>query len=233
MSAISALMVACAAFVGSHFLLSHPLRGPLVARMGEKGFLGLYSLVAFATFGAIIWAWLCVPASQPAYVPGPVAWGIASAAMWLASVLLIGSLRGNPALPAPGAVAAAAQTPRGVYAITRHPMLWAFAIWALVHMALWPTRENHVLSAAILLLAIGGAWAQDAKKRRSMGSGWRDWQGRTSFFPFAALLSGRLPWGAALPPLFALLGGTAFWLVMSWAHIPMGGRMPAGIFLWL
>lgn len=233
MSAMSMLMAACLAFVGSHFILSHPLRAPMVRAMGEKAFLSLYSLIAFVTLGAIIWAWLRIPASPPAYVPGPVGWSIASAIMWLASVLLIGSLRGNPALPAPGAAAAAAQQPRGVYAITRHPMLWGFALWALVHMALWPTRENHVLTAAILLLALGGAWAQDRKKLQLMGSGWRDWQSRTSTVPFAALLSGRLPWGAAVPSLFALVGGTAFWLVMCWAHIPMGGRMPAGIFLWL
>lgn len=34
--------LAAAAFVGSHFALSHPLRGPLVARLGERGFLLLY-----------------------------------------------------------------------------------------------------------------------------------------------------------------------------------------------
>ena len=45
------VMSAAIAFVGTHFLLSHPLRAPLVARVGEKGFLGLYSLVAFATLG--------------------------------------------------------------------------------------------------------------------------------------------------------------------------------------
>ena len=37
--------------------LSHPLRAALVARLGERGFLGLYSLVAFATLGWMILAW--------------------------------------------------------------------------------------------------------------------------------------------------------------------------------
>ena len=46
------LVVALAAFVLTHFALSHPLRAPLVARLGEKGFLGLYSLLAFATLAA-------------------------------------------------------------------------------------------------------------------------------------------------------------------------------------
>jgi hypothetical protein len=35
---------AAAAFVGTHFLLSHPLRGGIVGRIGERGFLLAYSL---------------------------------------------------------------------------------------------------------------------------------------------------------------------------------------------
>ena len=38
-----------------HFLLSHPLRGPLVRAMGERRFQGLYSLIAIVTFGLMIY----------------------------------------------------------------------------------------------------------------------------------------------------------------------------------
>ena len=51
--ALTSLLAASIAFVGSHVALSHPLRAPLAARLGEKGFLGLYSLVSLAAF-----AWL-------------------------------------------------------------------------------------------------------------------------------------------------------------------------------
>ena len=43
------------AFVGTHFLLSHPLRGPLVRAVGEGPFRGIYSLVALVTFAAMIY----------------------------------------------------------------------------------------------------------------------------------------------------------------------------------
>ncbi len=43
------LALATFAFVGTHLLMSHPLRAGLVARLGERGFAGVYSLVAFAT----------------------------------------------------------------------------------------------------------------------------------------------------------------------------------------
>ena len=58
---IITLIAANVAFVGTHFALSHPLRAPLVARLGEKGFLPVYSLVAFATLGWMILAFRGAP----------------------------------------------------------------------------------------------------------------------------------------------------------------------------
>ena len=50
MSTMTALALAAASFVGTHFLLSHPLRRPLVDRMGEGPFRGVYTIVSFITF---------------------------------------------------------------------------------------------------------------------------------------------------------------------------------------
>ena len=49
------LVLSSIAFVGTHFLLSHPLRRPLVRTMGERPFQGLYSLVSLITFGLMIY----------------------------------------------------------------------------------------------------------------------------------------------------------------------------------
>lgn len=233
MSATLSLIVACCVFVGSHLALSHPLRGPLVQSMGEGPFRGLYTLFALVSFGWIIVAWRAMPATAPAHVPGDVGWGIASAVMLLASVLLAGSFVGNPALPAPNASSAAARNPLGVMAITRHPMMWGIALWALVHAALWPTPENRILTTAVLLLALIGSLGQDAKKARLMGDSWRGWMRRTAFIPFAGQFSGRVAWAAAWPGWGAILGGTIIWLAATWAHAPLGARMAAGIWRWL
>lgn len=227
------LAIACAAFVGTHFLLSHPLRAILVRLMGEGAFRGLYSLVALGTFGWMILRWQAVPASQPAYLVGDGGWIAATAVMWFASVLLAGSFFGNPALPATGAQQAALRNPVGVFAITRHPMMWSFAIWALVHLLIWPTRENHILSTAILILALGGALAQDGKKAQLMGNAWRGWARRTAFVPFSGQVGGRISWAAALPGLIATGLGTLLWLLLTWVHNPLGGRMAAGIWRWV
>ena len=56
----STLVAASIAFVGTHFALSHPVRAPLVGRLGENGFRGLYSIVSLATF---VWAVLAFRAA--------------------------------------------------------------------------------------------------------------------------------------------------------------------------
>lgn len=236
MSPLTTLAVAAASFVGSHLLLSHPLRRPLASAVGEGGFRLLYSAVALLTLFWTVRAFRAVPGGPPAWVPGDTVWALASVAMWVASVLLVGSLVRNPAMPAPGAFEAARREPRGVFSITRHPMMWSFAIWALTHMAIWPTPEDHILSFAILLLALLGAAGQDSKKAAlagPMSDAWRLWRSRTAYWPFGAQLSRRQPWSAAIPSATVLIGGTLLWLAATWAHTPLGSRVAAGVWRWL
>ena len=78
MGSTSAVAAAAVAFVGSHFVLSHALRRPLVSAIGEKGFLGVYSLVAFATLGWLIAAYLKAPLTAPLWPAGDGVWAIAT-----------------------------------------------------------------------------------------------------------------------------------------------------------
>ena len=221
MSGAAGLALATAALVATHLILSHPLRAPLVARLGERGFLGLYSLVAAATLAWMVVAWRSMPEPSPAWVAPLWWWPIASAVMLFASILLAGSFVRNPALPHPGAPPRALPEPQGVFAVTRHPMNWSFVLWALVHISISGSARNLIVAGGILLLALAGSIGQDAKKARLMGARWRNWQARTSFLPFAALLAGRLRWRNAVPGWIALAGGIAFWaLVTSW-HVPL------------
>ena len=222
MTGIGTLAMACAVFLGTHFLMSHPVRGPLVARLGERGFTGIYSLVALLTFGWMIWAYgpASAQAPQPLWDAGQAGWIVATILMWLGSVLFMGSLRRNPALPRPGKTIERIDEPNGVYAITRHPMMWGFALWALVHAIVNPTPASLVLSFTIGFLALVGAAFQDDKKAKLMGDVWIDWRSKTSFVPY-----GR---GLKSADAFALVTGTLVWLVATWAHGALGYR-PAGI----
>lgn len=226
MSGLGLLALASAAFVGTHFLLSHPLRKPLIDRLGEKGFAGLYSLVALATFGWMVWAYpqATAEAPQPLWDAGRTGFAIATVLMWLGSVLFVGSLRRNPAFPRPDKPLDKIDDPHGVYSITRHPMMWGFALWAVSHAIVNPTRASLILCAAIAFLALVGAALQDAKKARLLGDVWRGWQARTSFVPYGH--------GLKSADGFALSFGTLLWLGATWAHGALGGR-PAGVWAFI
>ena len=93
-------------------------------------------------------------------------------------------------------------------------------LWALAHLSLSTSARNLLVAGGVLFLAFFGTLAQDAKKVRRLGQIWRDWEARTSFIPFAALLQGRISWSAALPGWLALLGGTLFWALATSYHAP-------------
>ena len=226
MTPLLALLAASIAFVGTHFALSHPLRAPIVSKIGESGFRGLYSLVALATLVWMVSAFRAVgPGGIPAWnAMNDIIWIAASAIMLVASVMLAGSFIGNPALPAPGAQKLAAKEPHGVFRITRHPMMWSFALWAAAHVLVSPTPRQFILAGAIGFLALVGAHMQDRKKEVLMGSAWKSWEAKTSYWPrFGALLrAGPGAW----------IGGIAIWLLATFGHIHANG-IPAGIWRWI
>ncbi|CAE6753193.1 NnrU family protein [Paraburkholderia aspalathi] len=230
MGSTSAVAAAAVAFVGSHFVLSHPLRRRLVSTIGETGFLGVYSLVAFATLGWLIAAYLKAPLTAPLWQAGDGIWAVATVVMLIASILLMGSLIRNPALPTGGRPAAFPAAALGVYAVTRHPMMWSFVLWGLCHIAVFPVAKSNIVATAIVVLALVGAALQDRKKEQLQPDLWPEWESKTSYLPFAAIAAGRARLGGF--GLHALLGGFVMWLVATWAHMPLTG-WAAGIWRWL
>jgi len=212
------LFLSTIAFVGLHFLLSHPLRAPFVRKLGERGFQGLYSVQALLTFGLMIYFYRALGREEPIWVADEWVWGVAAMVMWLGSILFVGSFLGNPALP--GARLERGARPGGVFAITRHPMMWGFAAWAAVHLAVLGTAKAIVFDGAILFLAIVGSVGQDSKKAKLMGERFHEWAAQTTFVPFAR--------GFAWPGSVAVFGGTLLFLVATWFH-----PMPVGVWRWI
>lgn len=223
---LTALIAACAAFVGSHFAMSHPLRAPMVKALGPNGFQIVYSIVSAA---AMVWIYLAFTAVETVTVPlwpgfDDASWGIGSALALIGSVLFAGSFAGNPALPMPGSEKAARAEPAGVFRVTRHPMMWGFSLIALGHLIAAPTARTLIVMGSIIVLALVGARLQDRKKEVLMGDAWREWESGTDYWPRWT----KLPLVGAVP----LLVGIALWLVISWSHLPLGG-IAAGVWRWL
>ncbi len=221
-SALVELIAANIAFVGTHFALSHPLRGPLVNVLGERGFQLLYVVVSFATLFWVVAAYGDAPAAD---LPGSgvVGWIIATLLTIPALVLLMGSFMRNPALPMPGAADQARKQPRGVFIVTRHPMMWSIGLWAASHLILWWNWRSVITALAMSVLALVGAHLQDRKKRALMGEAWGEWEGHTSYWPrWGKLFSVGLLWWAL---------GLMTWVLLTYVHMVYGG-VPAGIWRW-
>ncbi|MEP2735398.1 MAG: NnrU family protein [Erythrobacter sp.] len=220
--ALISLAFANFAFVGTHFVMSHTLRRHIEALIGRKFFPVLYSLVSLAIFAWIVIAFRAAPTAD---LPGTGegGWIIATVLLIPALVLWTGSFIKNPAMPMPGASEAARTEPRGVFAVTRHPMMWSFALWALSHLILFYSWRTMITAGAMGFLALYGSHLQDRKKRAQMGEDWELWQSRTQYWPrwHKLFTAGGLVWAVAL----------IVWVFFSWLHLPAAG-IPAGIWRW-
>ncbi|HTY65459.1 MAG TPA: NnrU family protein [Alphaproteobacteria bacterium] len=185
------LALAVLAFVGGHFLLSSgPVRGPVATRLGETAFSGAYSALMLATFVWMVGAFRAAP-----YVP---LWSVAPAArmipvlvMPFACLLLVGSLTVRNPTMVMQSVAASGDPAPGLVKVTRHPMLWAFALWALAHLIVNGEVAALLLFGGIAVLALAGTVAIDAKRRARDPDAFARLASKTSNLPLAALIAGR------------------------------------------
>lgn len=191
--AFDSLVAAAIGWVAVHIGVSGTrLRDRIVARTGEAAFRGLFVLASFALLGWLGWAFA---AAGPVRVLWHAPRWLAVLMMLLmlpALLLFVGSLSTpNPTLVT-GARALAAPNPAtGVLRITRHPMLWAFAVWGLLHLVVLGTLSGVVLTGAIIVTALAGMPSLDAKYARRNPDRWPAFAAVTSRIPFVAIAQKR------------------------------------------
>ena len=182
------------AFGGTHVVLTHPpIRGALLGRFGEKGYQGAYSLISFATFVPLVWAFFAnrvsdaTPLPELAMTPG-LPWA-AMLLMLLAVVMLVFGF----AQPSPVSLAGARSRSEvvGIQRVTRHPTFMAFAIFGFAHLLVNTAAIDRVFFGGMLLFPLIGCAHQDWRKRQSADEKIRRFFAETSLLPFAAIASGR------------------------------------------
>lgn len=205
-----------AGFVMTHIgMATPPVRDGLVAKVGEKGFQAIYAVISLALlFGAIQMYKDLEP--QILWVAPTGAWHVATLVMLVASILFVGAI--TPANKALAGMPATDRPASGMMRITRHPMMWAFGLWAIVHATLSGSLPTVILAVSIGALALLGAAHQDSKKTRLMGETWARYEAETSYWPLGAQISGKQPWSALWPGLFPIVGGVAVWLLLTFVH---------------
>lgn len=182
------LYFAAAAFLATHFVPSTPLRGALVRALGEKTYVGVYTVVSFAMIGWMVWAYNRSPL-EPLFVG--LRWLPAVLMPFSFALLACGVLARNPTLVGAEKLLKNPEPARGMIRVTRHPVMWAFILWAFAHVLARGELGAMVFFGTFLLLAALGAVLMDERKARTLGEDWQRFAAVTSYFPFLAILQGR------------------------------------------
>lgn len=217
------LALACAAFLATHAIASTPLRGVLVKAVGQMAYTVLYSLLAFATIGWMIWAFGRTPAESLwlgwRWLPAVV--------MPLSFVLLAcGLFARNPTLVGADRLLKNPDPARGMIRVTRHPLMWSFLLWALAHLLARGDLKSLVFFGSFALLAGGGTLLMDLRKRQTLGEDWQRFAAVTSNLPFAAILQGRNRFDAKEIGWRNPLIGLALYALFLWLHPMLFGARP-------
>jgi uncharacterized membrane protein len=186
------LLVAIAAFLLAHVVPpAPPVRARLIGWLGRRVYLGAYSLMSVALIAWIVAAAYRAP-NLPLWDPAPWQGLVPMAVMPLATWLLLAGLTEPNPLSISFLAARPEAEPGPAASVTRHPVLWAFLLWALCHIPPNGDVVSLILFGGAALLAGGGLAALDRRMRRRLGEErWRTLARCTSIVPFAAILAGR------------------------------------------
>lgn len=214
------LLAAAALFVASHLLpMRPPWRRALERRLGRHGFLAGYSLVSLALL-----AWL---ASAYFRAPYLLLWPWQPLAAWLpvltmpfACVLLVAGLTSpNPFSLGRGAGYDPARP--GVVSVTRHPVMWALALWSGSHIPVNGDLAAVVLFALMLLLSLAGTASLEGNRRGRVDPGtWARWYRGTGNRPRLRGVDWRGIGGARL------VAGLALYVALLLGHRLLIGVAP-------
>ena len=184
-------------FVGAHLGVSSTgLRKTLVGALGERGYLGVFSLLALTSLSLLIWAYGEVPRYQYLWALDPNLYLVPKILMPVAFVLAVGGFMvKNPTTVGMEATLAdeaqRQQTIRGVNRITRHPFQWGVMLWATSHMVANGDSVSVIFFGSFALLSGLGTVLMDKKKALAIGANWTPFVEQTSNVPFVAVLMGR------------------------------------------
>jgi uncharacterized membrane protein len=141
--------------LGTHSLsMARQTRAGLVARLGEGGFKGVYSLLSLAGLALIVWGFHTYRAEGWVQIWVPPVWTrhITITLMWFAFV----------------ALASMGSRPSRIRGWLRHPMLVGVKIWALAHLLANGDAGGMLLFGSFLVWAVVDRIA--VKRRGDLGA---------------------------------------------------------------
>jgi uncharacterized membrane protein len=214
-SKLTQFLLALLLFLTLHIIPAIPaIRAHLIGLAGRRIYLLVYSVVSLLLLG-----WVFHAAMQLEFVPlwDPAAWQawVPLVLTPLAMALLLAGLSS----PNPVSVTLRGTTaePGAVTAITRHPVLWGFALWAGSHLVPNGDVRSLLLFGSFFAFALLGIWMTERRARRRLGEQWNAITLATSVVPFRALLTRRARLRVDGPLISGILGSAALtaWLLLG------------------
>lgn len=186
-----ALTIAASWFFLLHLLPSTPIRPRAVSILGESAYSAIFSILSLLALYWLVREFNAAPYDEKLWV-APDWWRWIQAALILFAFILVfgGVLTPNPSSPIGADALKDPSLSRTVFAITRHPLMWGIAIWAITHIISQATWRGFAFFGSIAATALIGSWLQQKRKRGTV-PGWAAFEARTSFFPFVAMMQGR------------------------------------------
>jgi len=219
------LVLACVLFLATHAVSGTPIRGRLATAAGEKGYLALYSVVAIAIFGWMIFGYYRAPYAVLWYFPALRY--VPLVIMPFALVLIVcGLLTRNPTAVGQERLLESADAARGILRVTRHPLMWGVALWAGAHVLARGDAASALFFGTFLVLALFGTAMSDRRKARTLGERWQRFAACTSHVPFAAIAGGRAAFAPAEIGWVKPALGIALYIVLLLLHPAIFGARP-------
>jgi uncharacterized membrane protein len=221
------LAIAALLFLTIHIVPATPLRGGAVARIGEGAYLGVFSI---ASLIAIWWWWRAFEEAprDAGLWSYPLWWPWLKAAILLfAFVLFVAGLSSpNPTLPGAGRLLNNPDAGAGIFAVTRHPLMWSFGLWGIAHFISQPNWRGFWFFGVFAITALFGAWLQERRKAAKFGASWERFAAKTSFVPFVAVLQGRARLSLAEIGWWRIALGVVLWAGILHLHPRLFGAAP-------
>jgi uncharacterized membrane protein len=222
MSTTTGIVVLWLLFAATHMVFSsRSVRPRLVAALGERGFLGAYSLIALAIFVPLCWRYFA-NRHQGALLWAPFV--TSTAALWIVyalqavawTLIIAGSVSPSPVtvgLPEERR----AKEPRGVHLVTRHPLFMGVGLFGALHLLVMGFASDVAFWAGLPLFALLGCAHQDARKLATQPD-YRAWHADAPFLPFTGRSTLR---GLREIPAWVYAVAIAATAVLRWLHGPL------------
>jgi len=184
---VTLLIVAGLLWLGLHIGVSGTrLRDGVVGTIGEKRFQGGFSLLSLAFLVLLVFGYRAADTTPLWYAP---AWFVAvvDVVMLAALLLLVAGV-----IPPRGA----GDGPRGIFRITRHPLMGAIGLWSGTHLLANGDTASLVFFGTFVLTVLVGIPSMDAKLARRDPAKTSTLCAATSRIPFAAIIAVEPTWSS-------------------------------------